>query len=227
MTASGQVDTRQEQGCPPMLHGEGLLLRAWDASTICAAAAWGRHPFPYHGFNLDHLLDPPRAAAMLQTLTNPGTHLHFVAIEGGVPVGRVSVNLGDRSGLYLWGVHVPPEHEGRAVCRRMLAVLLRWLERTQPGRDFTLNSSGFAEHAHRAYFALGFRITETAWHYDRDISEAMWRASQPEREAIRRHLRFVHGRWEVRTFVMRRDRGSPMDSGPARGLRTTAAAGRR
>ena len=196
----------------PVLEGEGLVIRGWDGETIAAAAQWRDYPFPYQAFNVDHLRDPVRARELLDAVIHPGRHRHFVAIEGGEPVGRVSVNLEDPSGLYIWSVHVPPEHEGRGVCRRMLAVVIRWLESTYSGRTCLLNSAAYAEHAHRAYFALGFRITETIWRHDRELEEAMWRTSKAERSTIASHMRFINGHWEARTYVMRRRRGLPLNT---------------
>jgi RimJ/RimL family protein N-acetyltransferase len=174
-------------------------------------ARWGERGFPYHAFDLGHLRNPNRARVELQRARENGPHRHFVAVEGGEPVGRVSVNLRDDSGLYLWSVHVPPEHEGRGVARRMLAALMTWLERECPGPDFVLTSNTFAEHAHRAYFALGFRIVESRWHFDREIAQQLWRVSPEAREPVARHTRFQNGRWEVHVHVMMRKPGTPMD----------------
>jgi len=93
----------------------------------------------------------------------------------------------------------------------MLAALMTWLEQECPGQDFVLTSNTFAEHAHRAYFALGFRIVETRWHFDREIAQLLWRVSPEEREPVARHVRFHNGRWEVQVYVMVRERGAPMD----------------
>ncbi len=196
-----------------VITGEQLELRPWDEGLIGQMAFWGERGFPFHAFDLGYLKDPQRAKAMLAWATEDGPHRHFVACEGETAVGRVSVNLRDESGLYLWAVHVPPEHEGRGVCRRMLAALMTWLEVEYPGPDFVLSSNTFAEHAHRAYFALGFRIVETRWHFDREIAEALWQAPPALREPLQAHLRLQSGRWEVRTHVMRRRRHAPMDIG--------------
>jgi ribosomal protein S18 acetylase RimI-like enzyme len=198
---------------PPPIRAHGLVLRPWDLDLARQVGQWGTRGFPYHAFDMDHLRDVARAEAMVTRMREDLQHRHFVADEDGVAVGRVSVNLRDEAGLYIWSVHVAPEHEGRGVCRRMLAGLIEWLERSQPARDFVLSSNTFAEHAHRAYFALGFRIVETRWHFDRDIAERLWRVSPSERETISRHIRFQSGRWEVRTHVMQRPRGAPMDAG--------------
>ncbi len=198
---------------PREIAGERLVLRRWDAALIRQMGDWGQHGFPYHAFDMGHLRDPERAAATLAWSRDPGPHRHFVAVEGEKAVGRVSVNLRDISGLYIWGVHVPPEHEGRGVCRRMLAALIEWLEPHYPGRPFVLSSNTFAEHAHRAYFALGFEVVETRWHYDRELADKLWRLGAEARRPIAQHIRFHGGRWEVRTYVLRRAPGSPMATG--------------
>lgn len=200
----------------PVIPGEQLELRPWDEGLIRQMAYWGERGFPFHAFDLGYLKDPARAKAMLAWANEDGPHRHFVACEDDTAVGRVSVNLRDESGLYIWAVHVPPEHEGRGVCRRMLAALITWLEAEYPGQDFVLSSNTFAEHAHRAYFAIGFKIAETQWHYDREIAEALPLAPRAVREPLQAHLRFQSGRWEVRTHVMRRPRHTPMDTGQKR-----------
>ena len=203
----------------PLLEGEGLTLRPWDADLVAQMARWGEYGFPYHAFDLGHLRDPARAAAALAEHTAPGRHRHYVAVEAGRAVGRCSVNLEDPAGLYLWAVHVPPEHQGRGVARRMLAVLMRALEQEFPGREFVLTSNTFAVHAHRAYLALGFRIVETRWQVDREVAERLWRVTEQERAPLAGHIRFHEGRWQVRAFVFRRAPGAPMD------LRTRQAGG--
>ncbi|HKS91205.1 MAG TPA: GNAT family N-acetyltransferase [Tepidiformaceae bacterium] len=195
---------------PPPIHGEHLILRPWDRNLVAQMARWGERGFPYHAFDLGNLRDPEQAEKMLHWAHEPGHHRHFVAVEDGVAVGRVSVNLKDTSGLYLWSVHVPPEHEGQAVCRRMLAVLMRWLERTYPTRDFILSSNSFAEHAHRAYRALGFEVIETRWHHDKELAEELWQRTPNERAEIGDQVRFENGRWEVRAHIFRRKRGARM-----------------
>lgn len=200
---------------PPLLAGEGLVLRPWDEELVAQMARWGERGFPYHAFDLGALRDPEVARAALARAQAPRPHRHFVACENGLAVGRVSVNLEDPAGLYLWSVHVPPEHEGRGVCRRMLAVLMRWLEAEVPGRSFVLTTNSFAERAHRAYRALGFEVESVRWQFDPDLAAGLWRASEEERQALEGHVRFVHGRWEVRMFVMRRQPGAPMRLGPA------------
>ncbi len=199
------------------IEGEGLQLRPWDEGLIAQMAGWREYGFPYHAFDLAHLRDPQKAAAALAWATEPGPHRHFVVCEGDTAVGRVSVNLKDVSGLYIWAVHVPPEHAGLGVCRRMLAALMRALEVEFPGEDFVLSSNTFAEHAHRAYQALGFAVIETRWHFDREIAERLWKVSPAEREPIARHIRFHGGRWEVRTHVLKRPHGVPMETQPGPG----------
>lgn len=196
---------------PSPLVGYGLELHAWSPALVRQLAHWGERGFPYHAFDLGHLRDPRRASDMLAKMTEAGPHRHFIAVENGVAVGRVSVNLRDDAGLYLWSVHVPPEHEGRAVCRRMLATLMGWLEVERPGIGFILSTNTFADHAHRAYFALGFTLSETRWHFDKEIAERLWKVDAAQRESLSRHIRFFGGRWEVRTYVLRRRPGAPMD----------------
>jgi RimJ/RimL family protein N-acetyltransferase len=205
---------------PPQIEGYGLLLRPWDRELVSQVATWSERGFPYHPFDLGYLRERARAEAHLARCHADGPHRHFVACEGGVAVGRVSVNLRDQSGLYLWSVHVPPEHAGRGVCRRMLAALMEWLEGEYATLDFVLTSNTFAEQAHRAYTALGFRVSETRWHFDREIAEQLWKVSPREREPISHHIRFQNGRWEVQTHVFKRPRGTPMETGsPASVLR--------
>lgn len=199
----------------PVLEGEGLVLRPWDAELVRQLATWGEYGFPYHAFDLGRLRDPAEAARALAEHTARGRHRHYIAVESGQAVGRCSVNLEDEAGLYLWAVHVPPEHQGRGAARRMLAVLIRALEAEFPGEEFVLTSNTFAERAHRAYFALGFEIAETRWHYDREIAERLWRAGDDERAPLAGHIRFHEGRWQVRAHVFRRRPGAPMRLGPA------------
>jgi len=204
---------------PAAIAGEGLTLRRWDEGLVRQMAAWGQHGFPFHAFDLGHLADPAAAARALAQARAPGKHLHLVACEGEVAVGRVSVNLRDEAGLYLWAVHVPPEHEGRGVARRMLAAVMAWLEKAHPGRDFVLTANSFAVHAHRAYRAVGFEVTETRWHYDRELADLLWRVTPAERGEITRYMRFQDGRWQIHALVFRRRAGTPMDTraGPLQG----------
>jgi ribosomal protein S18 acetylase RimI-like enzyme len=200
----------------PAISGEGLELRPWDEDLASQMAEWGIRGFPYQAFDLGHLKDPAKRAAAIHGCREDTTHRHFVAVEDGVAVGRVSVNTRDPAGCYLWAVHVPPEHEGKAVCRRMLGILMRHLEATDPRVSFLLTSNAFNEHAHRAYRALGFEITETRWHYDREIAAHLWKVTPREREPLQRHLRFQNGRWQVRTHIFRRAPGTPMQLGVRR-----------
>jgi RimJ/RimL family protein N-acetyltransferase len=171
-------------------------------------ARWGTHEFPYHAFNLDHLSDRRKASAALASVQESKQHRHFVACENGVAVGRLSLNLKDSAGLYIWAVHVPPEHEGRGIARRMVALLMDSIESVAPGPDFVLATHTFAERAHRAYRALGFAIAETKWTFDTEIARELWKVDSDLRAPITEHIRFRNGRWEVRTYIMRRERGS-------------------
>lgn len=202
----------QAASYPRAIEDEGLTLREWTPDLIRQMAAWSERGFPFHAFDLGHLRDPARAEKALAWAHEAGPHMHFVACEGETAVGRLSVNLQDRAGLYIWAVHVPPEHEGRGICRRMLAALIRWLESEYPGGDFVLSSNSFAQRAHRAYEAVGFRIVETRWHFDRELADRLWKVSLAEREGIARHTRFQGGRWQVRTFVFKRTHGTPMQT---------------
>lgn len=199
---------------PPTIEGEGLILRPWDEELVAQMARWGERGFPYHAFDLGHLRDPQAARTALEWARAPRPHRHFVACEGSTAVGRVSVNLEDPAGLYLWSVHVPPEHEGRGVCRRMLAVLMRWLEKELPGRSFVLTTNSFAARAQRAYRALGFVVESERWQFDPDLAAGMARATREQRAPLEGHVRFADGRWEVRVFVMRRVPGTPIATGP-------------
>lgn len=190
---------------PGELPGDGLVLRPWDEALLAQVARWSERGFPFHAFDMGRLNDPAEAARMLAFCHYPGPHRHFIAVEDGVAVGRVSVNLRDEGGLYLWGVHVPEEHGRRGVCRRMLAALMSWLEVTYPRPEgFILTTNAFAVNAHRAYRAVGFDITETRWHFDREVAEGLPAASPEQRAVVEPFLRFEHGRWEVRIHVMRR-----------------------
>lgn len=194
----------------PAIEGEGLSLRPWDAGLAEQMAAWSVRGFPYHAFDLGHLNDPAKRASAIANCRSDGPHRHFVAVEGGVAVGRVSVNLRDMAGTYIFAVHVPAEYEGRAVCRRMLSVLMRWLEKEHPRPSFILTANAFNDHAHRAYRALGFEPVETRWNFDREIADALWRVTPKQREPIQRFIRFQNGRWQVKTYIFRREPGTPM-----------------
>jgi RimJ/RimL family protein N-acetyltransferase len=192
----------------PIASGLGIELRYWDRALVDQIARWGTHGFPYSAFDMNYLRDRNRAKSTLERMRDRSQHLHFVACEEGAAVGRLSVNMLDRSGLYIWAVHVPPEHEGRAVARRMLAVLLSYLEAERPGRDFTLTSNAFATRAHRAYRYLGFEAVETRWQFDRELAQDLLRLPPEAREPVAQDVRFVFGRWEVKTLVFRRKAGA-------------------
>lgn len=196
----------------PLITGYGLELRPWDDDILPQMALWGHRGFPYHAFDLGYLNDPGRRAAALNRYRELGTHRHYVACEDGAPVGRVSVNLKDPTGLYFWSVHVPPEHSGRGVCRRMLSALIDALSDEFPGRDFALTTNTFATPAHRVYAALGFSVAETRWHYDREIAEQLWRVPHEQRAPVATHIRFHTGRWEVRVYIMTRPSGAALQS---------------
>lgn len=198
---------------PAAIPGDSIELRPWDEDLATQMAQWSERGFPYHAFDLVSLRDPLKRATAIASCLEDGPHRHFIAVEGGLAVGRVSVNLRDPAGSYLWAVHVPPEYEGRGICRRMLAALMSYLEVHHPRPSFVLTTNSFAEHAHRAYAALGFEVSETRWHFDREIAEALWRVTPKQREPISRHIRFQNGRWQVRSFVMRRQPGAPIATG--------------
>ncbi len=201
---------------PPLPRGLGLELHPWDAALQAQMAAWGEHGFPFHAFDLAHLRDPDRAGEVLEKRLQSFPHLHFVAVEDGAAVGRVSVNLADPAGLYIWSVHVPPEHEGRGVCRRMLTILMPWLAERYAGRDFVMTSNTFATRAHRAYLTLGFTITSTRWQYDSEMAAALWKLSPLEREQMAAHTRFSAGLWETKAYVFKLPSGSFRATGTAR-----------
>jgi RimJ/RimL family protein N-acetyltransferase len=192
------------------------VLRPWGEEIIPQMASWGKRGFPYHPFDLGKLRRPDTAKAELERVRRASPHRHYVACEDGAAVGRVSVNLRDEAGLYIWAVHVPPELEGRGICRRMLAALMSALEHELPSRRFVLNTNSFAEHAHRAYLALGFEIQGTRWHFDLDLAKLLWQVEPADRRPIARHIRFHNGRWEVRTHLMVRPPGAEMDVGSSR-----------
>ncbi|MFN0095513.1 MAG: GNAT family N-acetyltransferase [Dehalococcoidia bacterium] len=200
-------------GYPERIAGYGLELRAWDQSLVRQMARWRERGFPYHPYDLGYLRDRARAESALAWARTPGQHRHFVAVEGGAAVGRVSLNTQDVAGLYLWAVHVPPDHEGRGVAKRMLAALMDWAEQAFPGRDWVLTTNLFATNAHRVYEALGFTVDETIWHFDAQLGAALWKADPAMRQPIAPYTRFVSGRWEVMTYLMRRPGGAPMRLG--------------
>jgi RimJ/RimL family protein N-acetyltransferase len=198
----------------PFATGLGLELRHWDRDLVDQMAAWGSHGFPYSAFDLGYLSDRNRARTTLDRMRQRSPHLHAVACEDGLAVGRVSVNYEDRAGLYLWSVHVPPEHEGRGVCRRMLAVFMSWLDAEYPRRGFILTSNTFAGRAHEAYRALGFSVVETRWQHDRELAADLLQRPAEDRLPIAEHVRFFNGRWEVRAHVFTRPPGLPIDWSP-------------
>lgn len=189
-------------GYPALVAGDGLELRPWDTALVRQMAAWGERGFPYHAFDLGHLRDRARAEPALAFARQPGPHRHFVACEDGQAVGRVSLNTTDPSGLYLWSIHVPPEHEGRGLAKRMLTTLMAWAAPTFPGRDFVLTTNTFATRAHRLYASLGFETVEERWHFDAQIASALWKADPALRQPIAEHIRYTNGRWEVRIYTM-------------------------
>jgi RimJ/RimL family protein N-acetyltransferase len=200
--------TRSSSAYPSEIPGEGLVLRPWDRGLLEQVAHWSARGFPYHAFDMTHLRDPDEAANMLRRTSERGAHRHFVAVQDGIAVGRIAVNLRDEAGFYIWGVHVPEEYGRRGVCRRMVDALVRWLEERYPhGPGFLLSTNAFAVHAHRAYGAVGFEIAETRWHHDRQLAEMLWKVTPQQREIIAEHIRFYRGRWEVRMHIMRRPRG--------------------
>ena len=202
------LQNRSSNQYPAEIRGDGLVLRPWDSDLLRQVAGWSERGFPYHAFDMTHLKDPVEAEKMLRRAQERGPHRHFVAVEDETAVGRIAVNLRDEAGLYIWGVHVPEEHGRRGVCRRMVDALVQWLEERFPrGPAFLLSTNAFATHAHRSYRAVGFEISETRWHFDRELSEMLWKVSPAEREPIAEHIRFYRGRWEVRVYIMRRRRG--------------------
>lgn len=196
---------------PREIAGYGLVLRPWDDGMVRQMARWGEHGFPYHAFDLGFLRERFRAEMTLRKMRETDPHHHFVACVDGRAVGRVSVNMRDPAGLYLWSVHVPPEYEGQGVCRRMIAALISWLEVEVPGVPFVLTTNTFAEHAHRAYAALGFSVMDTRWQFDQEIAREMWKRPEEAHRSLAGHVRFQNGRWEVRAYVMSRQPGAPMD----------------
>lgn len=207
MSQTARAEPPKTAPYPESIPGEGLDLRPWDRELIAQLAGWGERGFPFRAFDLGYLRDRKRAESTLRWAHEDGPHRHFIACEGTTAVGRISVNLLDDSGLYIWAIHVPPEHEGRGVARRMLAALMRWLEEAIPERDFVLTANAFSERAHRVYFELGFEIVETRWQHDASLSEELWKVEAALRDPLVGHFRFHNGTWEVRTFVMRRPQG--------------------
>jgi RimJ/RimL family protein N-acetyltransferase len=192
-----------DQHAETVIEGEGITLRPWDDDLAAQMACWQERGFPFHGFDLSHLRDPAKSHDTVERMRRDRRHRHFVACEGATAVGRVSVNLHDRAGLYIWAVHVPPDHEGRGVCRRMLRALIDWLAVRYPSRDVVLTTNTFAKPAHRAYRAIGFEIVEKRWQYDEAIARALLRGPRDFYVRIAPHVRYTNGRWEVRTLLMR------------------------
>jgi hypothetical protein len=93
----------------------------------------------------------------------------------------------------------------------MIAALISWLEVEVPGVPFVLTTNTFAEHAHRAYAALGFSVMDTRWQFDQEIAREMWKRPEEAHRSLAGHVRFQNGRWEVRAYVMSRQPGAPMD----------------
>lgn len=191
------------------IPGNGLVLRPWDEATLRAMAAWGERGSPFSAFDMGFLRDPARLAEFTARIESDDRHLHFAAWEGESVVGRVSVNLRDPAGIYLWGVHVPPEHEGRGVCTRMLAALLQWLDARDGGSELVLTANTFADRARGIYERFGFVPVDTRWQYDAALDEELRRLPPDERRGLTGHIRFHNGRWEVRTYLMRRPKPGP------------------
>ncbi len=198
----------------PTLEGEGLELRPWDEGLALQMAQWGERGFPYAGFNLGYLKNAVSRAETLAFVHAQDQHRHFVGCREGIAVGRVSVNVEDRAGCYLWAVHVPPEREGQGIARAMLRVVCGWLRETYPEREVLLTTNSFAERAHRTYEAVGFEVVETRWQGDTALSGALLTLTHEERQPIESHIRFRNGRWEVRVDVMKL---RELERGPRRG----------
>lgn len=193
------------------ISGYGLRLVPWNADLLAEMGRWGERGFPYHAFDLGYLRQPERVKSVLAWTEERREHRHYAAVENGVAVGRISVNLQDETGLYLWSIHVPPEHEGRGIARRMIAALMTSLEITHPGLDFILATNGFATPAHRVYHALGFTILETRWLVDEEIAKALWKVDKERRKPIMEHMRFAGRQWQVRQHLMVRRAGATMN----------------
>jgi RimJ/RimL family protein N-acetyltransferase len=196
MTAASAPDARP--GRPPE-----LTLRGWDEDLLRQMAAWSPRGFPYAAFDLDYLKDRRRAREVLSWARLEWPHRHFVACEGGTAVGRASVNLDDQEGLYLWAVHVPPEHAGRGVARAMVRMVMDLVWRRHPDRAFVLTTNTFAEPAHRVYYSLGFKVDRTMWRNDESVALGLWRMTEEQRLPFAGHIRFANGRWECRQYLMR------------------------
>ena len=84
---------RELKGQP--IKGEGLELCVWDRQLLEQLASWGERGFPYGAFDLGYLRNRKEAEVALNFVLNGTKHLHFIACEDSVAVGRVSVNLED------------------------------------------------------------------------------------------------------------------------------------
>ena len=184
------------------IKGAGLELRPWDRGLVKQLAAWGEHGFPYGAFDLGYLRDPKEAENALNFAIKGTKHLHFIACEDSLAVGRVSVNLQDPAGLYIWSVHVPPEHTRRRVAYRMLNVLIRWLVEKYPTKEIVLTVNAFAQHAYNLYLSLGFEMRDTLWRFDPKLNEEIKQASSDRRSVLKNRIRFINNRWEVMTYLL-------------------------
>jgi ribosomal protein S18 acetylase RimI-like enzyme len=191
---------RELKGQP--IKGEGLELCVWDRQLLEQLASWGERGFPYGAFDLGYLRNRKEAEVALNFVLNGTKHLHFIACEDSVAVGRVSVNLEDPAGLYIWSVHVPPEHARRRVAYRMLTVLIKWLEGKYPNQEIVLTVNAFANHARRLYLLLGFNVRDTLWRFDPKLNEEIYQVSVNRRRVLEDTVRFVNNRWEVMTYLM-------------------------
>ena len=191
---------RELKGQP--IKGEGLELCVWDRQLLEQLASWGERGFPYGAFDLGYLRNRKEAEVALNFVLNGTKHLHFIACEDSVAVGRVSVNLEDPAGLYIWSVHVPPEHARRRVAYRMLTVLIKWLEEKYPNQEIVLTVNAFANHARRLYLSLGFNVRDTLWRFDPKLNEEIYQVSVNRRRVLEDTVRFVNNRWEVMTYLM-------------------------
>ena len=191
---------RELKGQP--IKGEGLELCVWDRQLLEQLASWGERGFPYGAFDLGYLRNRKEAEVALNFVLNGTKHLHFIACEDSVAVGRVSVNLEDPAGLYIWSVHVPPEHARRRVAYRMLTVLIKWLEEKYPNQEIVLTVNAFANHARRLYLSLGFNVRDTLWRFDPKLNEEIYQVSVNRRRVLEDTVRFANNRWEVMTYLM-------------------------
>ncbi len=206
LPASIQLTTAVAAGIEPeapVIMGHGLQVRLWDGDLLLQMSAWGERGFPFSAFDMGFLKEPARMAEFTGWLGRDNRHLHLAAIEADRAVGRVSVNFRDPAGIYIWGVHVPPEYEGRGVCTRMLQALLGWLDTRDCG-ELVLSVNSFAHGARRIYERLGFAPVETRWQFDPALDADLRRLPPGQHGPVEGHVRFSLGRWEVRTFLMRR-----------------------